>query len=68
MLRQLPSKTEMPDLIIDISQTALSSGLANELFEPEQDQLQPVRRVRQWRGVAAAGGDPDHARHQPQAQ
>lgn len=34
MLRQLPSKTEMPDLIIDVSQTALSSGLNNELFEP----------------------------------
>ncbi|MBB3277928.1 MULTISPECIES: type 4a pilus biogenesis protein PilO [Pseudoxanthomonas] len=34
MLRQLPSKTEMPDLIIDISQTALSSGLSNELFQP----------------------------------
>ena len=34
MLRQLPSTTEMPDLIIDISQTALSSGLANELFQP----------------------------------
>ena len=34
MLRQLPSKTEMPDLIVDISQTALSSGLANELFQP----------------------------------
>ena len=34
MLRQLPSKTEMPDLIIDISQTALASGLRNELFKP----------------------------------
>ncbi|GHH47649.1 MAG: type 4a pilus biogenesis protein PilO [Gammaproteobacteria bacterium] len=34
MLRQLPSRTEMPDLIIDISQTALSSGLNNELFQP----------------------------------
>ena len=34
MLRQLPSKTEMPDLIVDVSQTALSSGLNNELFEP----------------------------------
>ncbi|WP_024869492.1 type 4a pilus biogenesis protein PilO [Pseudoxanthomonas suwonensis] len=34
MLRQLPSKTEMPDLIIDISQTALSSGLTSELFKP----------------------------------
>jgi type IV pilus assembly protein PilO len=39
MLRQLPSKTEMPDLIIDISQTALSSGLANELFQPEAETL-----------------------------
>ena len=34
MLRQLPSRTEMPDLIVDISQTALSSGLNNELFQP----------------------------------
>src|SRR5690606_9180622 len=34
MLRQLPSKTEMPDLIVDISQTALASGLTNELFKP----------------------------------
>ncbi|MGB3394386.1 MAG: type 4a pilus biogenesis protein PilO [Stenotrophomonas sp.] len=34
MLRQLPSRTEMPDLIIDVSQTALSSGLNNELFQP----------------------------------
>lgn len=34
MLRQLPSKTEMPDLIVDISQTALSTGLSNQLFQP----------------------------------
>ncbi len=34
MLRQLPSKTEMPDLITDVSQTALSSGLTNDLFKP----------------------------------
>jgi len=34
MMRQLPSKTEMPDLIIDVSQAALSSGLNNELFQP----------------------------------
>jgi len=39
MLRQLPSKTEMPDLIIDVSQTALSSGLNNELFKPGDEQL-----------------------------
>ena len=34
MLRQLPSKTEMPDLIVDISQTALATGIENELFQP----------------------------------
>lgn len=34
MLRQLPSKTEMPALLVDISQTALSAGLETELFEP----------------------------------
>ncbi len=34
MLRQLPSRTEMPDLIVDISQTALASGISNELFQP----------------------------------
>ena len=34
MLRQLPSRTEMPDLIVDISQTALATGLASELFQP----------------------------------
>ena len=39
MLRQLPSKTEMPDLIIDVSQTALSSGLNNELFKPGDEQI-----------------------------
>ena len=34
MLRQLPSKTEMPDLIVDISQTALATGISTELFQP----------------------------------
>jgi type IV pilus assembly protein PilO len=34
MLRQLPSKNEMPDLIVDISQTALATGISNELFQP----------------------------------
>ena len=34
MLRQLPSKNEMPDLIVDVSQTALASGISNELFKP----------------------------------
>lgn len=39
MLRQLPSKTEMPDLIVDISQTALATGLANDLFQPGPETL-----------------------------
>lgn len=34
MLRQLPSKNEMPDLIVDVSQQALASGITNELFQP----------------------------------
>ncbi len=37
MLRQLPSRTEMPDLLIDISQTALGAGIDNELFEPRTE-------------------------------
>lgn len=37
MLRQLPSRTEMPDLIVDISQTALAAGIQNELFEPQPE-------------------------------
>ncbi len=34
MLQQLPSKTEMPALLMDISQTAQGSGISTELFEP----------------------------------
>jgi type IV pilus assembly protein PilO len=34
LLRQLPSKTEMPELLLNVSQTALSSGIVNELFQP----------------------------------
>lgn len=34
LLRQLPSRTEMPDLLVDVSQSALASGIDNELFEP----------------------------------
>lgn len=37
VLRQLPSKTEMPDLIVDISQTAQGSGITTELFQPETE-------------------------------
>ena len=34
LLRQLPSKTEMPELLVDVSQTALSAGLEADLFQP----------------------------------
>ncbi len=34
MLKQLPSKNQMSDIIVDISQTALASGIDNELFKP----------------------------------
>ena len=34
MLRQLPSKTEMPELLVDVSQTAQASGIENDLFQP----------------------------------
>ena len=34
MLRQLPSKTEMPDLLNDISDAALGAGIETQLFQP----------------------------------
>ena len=33
MLRQLPGQTEIPNLLVDISQTALSAGLEEQLFQ-----------------------------------
>jgi len=37
MLRQLPGKTEIPNLLVDISQTGLAAGLQEELFQPEDE-------------------------------
>lgn len=37
LLRQLPSKTEMPELLVDISQTAQAAGLNQDLFQPGQE-------------------------------
>jgi type IV pilus assembly protein PilO len=34
MLRQLPGRTEVPNLLVDISQTGLAAGLEEELFQP----------------------------------
>lgn len=39
MLRQLPSKTEVEDLLIDISQTGLASGIEFELFKPGKEKF-----------------------------
>ncbi|HHO67594.1 MAG TPA: pilus assembly protein PilO [Gammaproteobacteria bacterium] len=37
MLRQLPDKTEVAELLVDISQTGLASGLEFELFKPQNE-------------------------------
>ncbi len=37
MLRQLPGKTEIPSLIVDISQTGLAAGLQEKLFQPQSE-------------------------------
>jgi type IV pilus assembly protein PilO len=34
MLRQLPGQTEVPSLLVDISQTGLGAGLEEQLFQP----------------------------------
>jgi type IV pilus assembly protein PilO len=51
LLRQLPGKTEVPNLLVDISQTALAAGLQQKLFQPEAEQAKdfyaelPIRMV-----------------------
>src|ERR1700722_5860558 len=38
LLRQLPGKTEVPNLLVDISQTGLSAGLEEKRFQPQPEQ------------------------------
>jgi type IV pilus assembly protein PilO len=38
LLRQLPGKTEVPNLLVDISQSGLSAGLEEKLFQPQPEQ------------------------------
>jgi type IV pilus assembly protein PilO len=38
LLRQLPGKTEVPSLLVDISQTGLAAGLQEKLFQPQPEQ------------------------------
>ena len=37
MLRQLPNKKEVADLLIDVSQTGLAAGLEFQLFQPQNE-------------------------------
>lgn len=37
MLRQLPGDTEIPSLIVDVSQTGLAAGLQEKLFQPQPE-------------------------------
>jgi len=68
MLRQLPGRTEVPSLLVDISQTGLAAGLQEKLFQPAAEvrkdfyaELPPVRDLRlRHRGAAA---DRHAARH-----
>ena len=40
MFRQLPNKTEMDKLLVDVSQTALGAGIDVQLFEPQAETFQ----------------------------
>ncbi|MGB7453924.1 MAG: type 4a pilus biogenesis protein PilO [Lysobacterales bacterium] len=37
MFRQLPNRTEMDKLLVDVSQTALAAGIEVQLFEPQAE-------------------------------
>lgn len=39
MFRQLPSRTEMDKLLVDVSQTALGAGIDVQLFQPNAETL-----------------------------
>jgi Tfp pilus assembly protein PilO len=55
MLRQLPSKTEVDNLLVDISQTGLAAALDQKLFQPEGEVKQ---------GFLRRAADQDPARRQ----
>ncbi len=40
MVRQLPDRTEVAGLLVDVSQTGLAAGLEFELFQPATEQVQ----------------------------
>ncbi|MBK1644980.1 pilus assembly protein PilO [Thiocapsa imhoffii] len=39
MLRQLPNRTEVASLLVDVSRTGLAAGLEFELFQPGNEQI-----------------------------
>lgn len=61
MLQQLPNKTEIPGLLVDISQTALSSGLAIDLFRPESEKKQGFYSIKPIQ-IRARGTFPEIAK------
>ncbi len=61
MLEQLPNQTEIPGLLVDISQTALSSGLAIDLFRPESEKKQSFYAIKPIQ-IQARGTYPEIAR------
>ena len=38
LLRQLPGRTEVPNLLVDISQTGLAAGLEEKFFQPSPEE------------------------------
>jgi type IV pilus assembly protein PilO len=38
LLRQLPGRTEVPNLLVDISQTGVAAGLEEKLFQPANEE------------------------------
>jgi len=46
MLRQLPGKTEVPNLLVDISQTGSAAGCQQELFQPQSDESKDFYAVK----------------------
>jgi type IV pilus assembly protein PilO len=46
MLRQLPGKTEVPNLLVDISQTGSAAGCQQELFQPQTDETKDFYAVK----------------------
>ena len=73
MLRQLPEETEVPSLLVDISQTGLAAGLEEKLFQPAQEVRKdfyaelPIKIRLKLFGMGARLAQPLHAYAAPGA-